>query len=288
MIKFENFNHISDKAIPKIRDYVVGADNAVYFRLLGINKPDPAVRQQKGIEQLMLPFSVMGHVRSRITDPITNEPVDLVFIKSITFDNKIIFHKPQFKRENGGMIICRVGNPEEEDLFEYLMLSPDRGVLYELVDKVGSSEKEFIDREQVSVALHTAFSMDKEQMKKFALSMGWDHYDDKITKNAVTSFAQNNPEQFLEALNDKSMDIKAVIKKAFDSKIIVVDLSNGKYRFSSDGSVIYHYGASVTADNYVSILNDYLFGTEKGLSLMEVIKSKVDKKEKKDSAKNEK
>lgn len=276
MKKFGSYNQFHEKSIPRIQDYLLPGEDSVTFRLKGI-KYDEVAKDQKGVNQLQMPSCVTIGASFRVKDKTTGEAVDLLFIDSVTFDDKIILMRAQFKRQLGCLIQCRAGNVHDEDLFEYLMLCPDRDRVYELVDKAKYANEANDRRELRMKAMSTAYRMEEEELVEFALSMGWDHKGMGLTRNEVTQLAENKPQEFLDAHKDGNRKNRALIKQAFDLKIIYAEKHMGKYMFTKDGATIYEHPSAV-AQNWLEVFNEFMAHNQKSAKIMEIIATRVQEK----------
>jgi hypothetical protein len=94
-------------------------------------------------------------------------------------------------------------------------------------------------RENRANAMFVASQMTEQEVKDFASAMGWDeHQDIHIMRDKIMQDADNDPDWFKSFIDNKSIEYRAVIKRAMDNNIIQWQPVENKFVWASNNQPI--------------------------------------------------
>ena len=135
------------------------------------------------------------------------------------------------------------GKVEDEELYEVLMLSPEREgslcpnptihPLFKLVDFKKEAEKKTKDLSKFKRAVELAIGISGEDAAVVLRSINRSYTDVDERIAAVGELARNNPDLFLKIYDDPQKETKATLKEAMEAGIISVD-AKGKISMGTE------------------------------------------------------
>lgn len=230
---FGSFNNVSEeikKRVPKLKKGQV-----VEYQLLK-GFPDPI---RPG--QLIHPFAKRLKTMFRIWDPGANkgqgEFVDVGLIRGKDKEGNVIPAPGTFIR--GGKMGLEGGIVANEELYEILELSDenesnpyrDKSVepKFKRVDEVRDAEVRTRRRNDKLEALTYISSLNPEEARELAASLGWNEQDElTVINDKLGEFAEKEPKKLLDFLNDPMLKNRALIKIAETKGIIKFDRSTNR------------------------------------------------------------
>jgi len=132
-----------------------------------------------------------------------------------------------------GKFDLRQGNVEDEELYEVLMLSPEReGSLcpnanirpkFKLLDFKKEAEKKTKDLSKFKRAVELAIGIsgDDAAIVLRSINRTYTDVDERIA--AVGELARNSPDLFLKIYDDPQKETKAILKEAMEAGVIGID-----------------------------------------------------------------
>lgn len=159
------------------------------------------------------------------------------------------FHRIVLDEQFRGVLTLDLENHEDQDKFMYLEMHPkyEGGIfrdqnevsVFKRIDDVKEAKKSLTAREERANAMFVATQMTARQIADFACAMGWDEHEDiSILRDRVTENAEKDPSWFRSFIDDKSIEYRAVVKRAMDSKIIAFQPVESKMIWVSNGQTI--------------------------------------------------
>lgn len=151
----------------------------------------------------------------------------------------------QFK----GILTLDMESMEDQDMFAYLELHPkleggmfrdkNEMAIFKHIDDVKEAKSSLNARENRANAMFVASQMAVKEVKDFACAMGWDEHEDiSIIRDKVMTLADNDPLWFKNFIDNKSIEYRAVIKRAMDNNIIAWQPVENKFSWVSNGQTI--------------------------------------------------
>lgn len=148
-----------------------------------------------------------------------------------------------------GILTLDMEDMEDQDMFAYLELHPkleggdfhdkNEMAIFKHIDDVKEAKHSLTARENRANAMFVASQMSTQEIKDFACAMSWDESDDiSILRDRVMALADNDPLWFKGFIDDKSIEYRAVVKRAMDRKIIVWQPVENKFSWASNGQTI--------------------------------------------------
>ncbi len=87
--------------------------------------------------------------------------------------------------------------------------------------------------------MFVASQMSTNEVKDFACAMGWDEHEDlSIIRERIMKHAEEGPQWFKDFIDNKSIEYRAVIKRAMDNNIISWQPVENKFVWSSNNQTI--------------------------------------------------
>lgn len=151
----------------------------------------------------------------------------------------------QFK----GILTLDLEHMEDQDSFIYLELHPklDGGqfrdtnemAIFKRIDDVKEAKTSLTARENRANAMFVASQMTANEVKDFGCAMGWNEHDDiNILKDKIMELADKDPDWFKNFIDNKSIEYRAIIKRAMDNNIIAWQPVENKFVWSSNNQTI--------------------------------------------------
>jgi hypothetical protein len=148
-----------------------------------------------------------------------------------------------------GVLTLDLEHMPDQDTFMYLEMHPklENGMfhdkhemaVFKRIDVVKEAKTELTAMEHQANAMFAASQMSANEIKDFACAMGWDESEDiSILRNNIMKLAQGDPQWYKDFINNKSIEYRAVIKRAMDNNIIAWQPVENKFVWSSNNQTI--------------------------------------------------
>lgn len=159
------------------------------------------------------------------------------------------FRRVKLRESWRGILTLDMTDSNDRDTFAYLELHPKmeggkfRDVnmppIFRRIDEVQEARKSLSEKENRANAMFVATSMTNAEIKDFACAMGWDENRDiDIIRDEVLEIADKNSQFFRDFINNKSIEYRAVIKRAMDNNIIAFQPVENKFVWVANGQTI--------------------------------------------------
>lgn len=191
---------------------------------------------------------------SKCFDPGKNEWVEIGLVSGVDqFGNPIpnrvrrVWASPQ---ENAGMLHITIGNSQDDELFQYLELAsfnaanPNRDEeVHSILERVNFEAEAKENRQALRMkrdALIKAAALSKEEVYNLTLLLGYDtELSEEEMRFNIEDYAENEPEDFMERINDKQVGIKALVAQAIVLDVAYVSVEESKLKWTdSDGDIM--------------------------------------------------
>ena len=277
MKKTKLFNHLSPELIAKTR---LKPGEQVVYRVAGIN-PDPMNPGRWAI-----PSSKNVPPVDQIWDPVKEEYVDIAAVKTESPDGNVTFHDIYFFGNQGGHLILVGGRAADQEIHSYLTLcnyngsNPNRDqsieAYFELVDEGAKSEKERKQRNLKREALNAAADLSADDVKNYTAALGQDDSAKvEVLRNRLEDMADNDPQAFLDLINNKQAVMKATLNRALNKGVILFDSEQSRFTWPN-GEVILVVSRTTAGDNVEELLG-FCVASAKGEKVYQTIQSKSKK-----------
>jgi hypothetical protein len=111
--------------------------------------------------------------------------------------------------------------------------------IFRRIDDVKEAKTSLTARENRANAMFVASQMSAQEIKDFACAMGWNEHEDiSIIRDKVMELADKDPDWFKNFIDNKSIEYRAVIKRAMDNNIINWQPVENKFVWASNNQTI--------------------------------------------------
>lgn len=271
------YNDLSPELIEKTK--LKSGQTAVY-KVAGIqrNPMDP--------EKWAIPAARNVPITDEIWDEGKQEFVPIGAVRSVSPDGTHSFHEIYFYASQFGHMILYGGRASDQEIHSYLTLcnyngsnpnrDPSKEIIFELVDEGAKSEKERRSRNLKREALNAAADLSADEIRNFTAALGQDDTSKiEILRNNLEDMADNDPQGFLDLINNKQAAMKATINRALNKGVINFDAEQSRFTWPN-GEVILVVSRTTGGDNIEELLG-YCVGNAKGEKVFQTIQSKSKK-----------
>src|SRR5690606_8877530 len=146
---------------------------------------------------------------------------DIAFISSIGLNGEIQLGQIDFLFQNNGEINLKGGIAEDQEKYEYLMLTnynaskknrdASRVPLFKLDDHKMEARRQMEERNYLKAAISKVDKMTDEEIQEFIWStreVGANENDPAVLRNEAERIAQEKPKYFMEVLADKTNTVR--------------------------------------------------------------------------------
>ncbi len=159
------------------------------------------------------------------------------------------FRRVILEEQFRGILTLDMDNMRDQDVFMYLEMHPkleggqfrdnNEMAIFKHIDDVKEAKTSLSVKENRANAMFGASQMTTEEIKDFACAMGWEESEDiSIMRDKIMTLADNDPDWFKNFINNKSIEYRAVIKRAMDNKIIAWQPVENKFVWASNNQTI--------------------------------------------------
>lgn len=233
----KEFNRISDELKAKIQPLQIG--QVVTFKMLnGTPNPDDEDKKKRpilfGKQQIPMSDRIKdgkGFVNvGVVTEWNEDKPARFrVFVPGIGWDNHF-----------NGHFSLTGGNIEDEELYEYLMLTnwnkdslvgaardKTKVPLFELVDEKRNNQQVVTKVDILRRAIKLADEMPVDEMKEVLASLNISVSEDSVSSK-ILELAKDKPDLLIATHSSPDRKTKGIIKAALDKQVLVHDVATGQ------------------------------------------------------------
>lgn len=253
--KHSHFNDFSPKFREELEKKARSLGKRVRFKF-NISKENPDPEKYNG--KVVYPGMYTLDPRTfRITDTYEDRAAvskskEVGLVDKIDRDGKPeSFHRIRVFDREKGLKTFEVIDADGKENYEalervmFLLIHPklkggkfqdkSKAFVFELIDEKAEAQAGRDRRSAKAKALSIAVAMDESKAKEFADAMMWDSTEEfDILKNRIEELAETTPEFFNDLVNGKNLEYQALVKRAFDKKIISFDPSDHKIIWASN------------------------------------------------------
>ena len=284
--KFKQFNDISEElanSVPKLKG------SKTFHMLTGVANNHPLAEENAKVpvyyplQQIPSRCKIMDKAKKKYVEIALGGVVNTSEGREVLEFKRILPGEGKGYWGISGKFTLNEGSHEDEELWEYLHLSPflkKDGVtatgeeLVELLD----FDKETMDEANKIDALTEVLIYLKtigiEEARQVAGALNWKHdEEDEIVKAKVKKYGKENPAIFMKMIGDPNTKLKATLKEAFDKGILKYHTNSGGIEFN--GSNIVTFNGSAKGFDYLSKFADWIKSTKNGSDVLENIQKQV-------------
>lgn len=243
--KYNDLSESLKKLIPKLEK----GQQATFMMLNGQKNPDPDPDEQRKRPMIYPKMNIPTNDYIKDGDEWKSIVVATAWDKDGEPTSKRFF---MAGLDSGGLFNGKFtlvgGNKEDEELYEYLMvtnynqnsvLGNDRDVTKDAIFKTINSKADAVQTtNKVAIlkkAIDLALAMKEEEAKELAASLNWNTYPNWDELQAkVSDFAREKPEDFLKYYQAPNKSLKSTIKQALDKNIISYDIKSGEVKMGDN------------------------------------------------------
>lgn len=292
-----HFNDLSPKLMGELEEKIKSFGKRVRFKFnISSNNPDPEKYNGPTIWPQMY-----------VLDPITFDIVDphekregkskqkKIGMVEMTDDKGIptSFHRMRVHKRQLGIVLFELEDAEgiqsiEDQMYVmYLLLHPklsggrfankSQKMIIELVDEQKEAREGRERRKERSLARAVAEGMEESGIRQFAAAMLWNEHEDiEVLRDKTEALAEHDPTMFNDLLEGKSVEYRAMIKRALDQQVIAYNPAEFTYLWANNQQKIVSMGAALGNENEVGRFGDWLMTNGvKGDEVYKKIKSLV-------------
>lgn len=159
------------------------------------------------------------------------------------------FKRVHLEEQFKGILTLDMEHMPDQDTFIYLELHPkleggqfrdsNEMAIFRRIDEVKEAKSSLSARENRANAMFVASQMTMQEVKDFACAMGWNEHEDiNIIRDKVLEIADKDPEWFKNFIDNKSIEYRAVIKRALDNNIIAWHPVENKIVWGSNNQTV--------------------------------------------------
>lgn len=244
------YNNLSEQLRKDIEDKAAEAGRYIKYRFAIARKnPDPERRPEN--DYLYPQRWSLSPVTFDIIDPYDKKRKRIGLVTRLKeYGNPDDgFRRVYIEEAWKGIFILDMNDKDDRDTFAYLELHPklEGGKLRDMnmppifsrIDEVKQAKKSLGARENRANAMFAASQMTNNEIQDFACAMGWDeHQEIEIIRDKVLEIADKDDNFFKNFINNKSIEYRAVIKRAIDNNIIAFQPVESKFIWVTNGQTI--------------------------------------------------
>lgn len=244
------YNNLSPQLREELEKKAKDAGRYVKYKF-AIAKRNPDQELKTGGEYLYPLRWALTPVTFNITDPFDKlrKRIGLVDKLKEFGASADGFRRVKLDEQFKGILILDMEDMADQDMFIYLELHPkleggqfrdnNEMAIFKHIDDVKEAKTSLTARENRATAVFVASQMAAQEIKDFACAMGWDETQDiSIIRDNVMEMADKDPQWFKEFINNKSIEYRAVVKRAMDNNIIAWQPVENKFVWASNGQAI--------------------------------------------------
>jgi hypothetical protein len=277
MRKTNLYNKLSEKLV---KSTMLKPGETVTYRLYDM-QPSPI-----DPTKLAIPAAKNVPPIDTIWDDEKQEYVDIACIKSVDAQGNHVFQEIFFYKNMAGHLILQGGRALDQEIHTYLCLcdynasKPNRDtnkeIIFERVDEEAKAEKQSRTRNIRREALNAAADLSPEQVKDFAAALGKDDTKPvKVLRNELEELADNDPQTFMDLINNKQAVMKATINRAINKGVIIYDQEQSRFEWPNKEAIL--TVARSTGSDAVDELVSFCVSSAKGDKVFQTISSKAKK-----------
>lgn len=282
------YNDFTDELRAEIDKKIEGFGKKMRIKF-DISKPNPDPAKYNG--NTIYPFLYTLDPKTfKITDPYEKRPGKQK-VKNVGIVDKInekgdvaSFKCVRISERMKGVLELDLTVPEQLEMAEYVLLHPklkegkymdsQKIQMISIIDENKYATEQRTLRSAKTQALNFAMQMSEKQVVEFADAMNWDSTEEmSIIRNKIEDLAEHTPDIFNDLVKDEKMKFQAVVKQAFDNKVISYDPTGNRIIWVSTTQPIAQLGTDLDKNEVERAALWFQLGGENATKAFEKIKS---------------
>lgn len=278
------YNNLSEELRKELEDKAADAGRYVKYRF-AIARKNPDQELRTGGEYLYPQRWALSPVTFDIIDPYDKKRKKIGLVTRLKEyghpDDG--FRRIYLDEAWKGIYILDLEDKNDRDAFVYLELHPklengrfrDKNMppIFSRIDEVKQARKSVSEKQDRANAMFIASSMSESEVRDFACAMSWDeHEDGNILRDKLLDLADKNSEFFKNFINNKSIEFRAVIKRAMDNNIIAFQPVENKFIWVSTGQAIAIL-ERCEGDKVLERMSDWVQTSKNGMEVFNKLKT---------------
>ena len=282
------YNDFTDELRAEIDKKIEGFGKKMRIKF-DISKPNPDPAKYNG--NTIYPFLYTLDPKTfKITDTYEKRPGKQK-VKNVGIVDKInekgdvaSFKCVRISERMKGVLELDLTVPEQLEMAEYVLLHPklkegkymdsQKIQMISIIDENKYATEQRTLRSAKTQALNFAMQMSEKQVVEFADAMNWDSTEEmSIIRNKIEDLAEHTPDIFNDLVKDEKMKFQAVVKQAFDNKIISYDPTGNRIIWVSTTQPIAQLGTDLDKNEVERAALWFQLGGENATKAFEKIKS---------------
>lgn len=244
------YNNLSDQLRKDLEDKAAEAGRFIKYKF-AIARKNPDVEQRTGGEYLYPQRWALSPVTFDIIDPYDKRRKKIGLVTRLKeYGNPDDgFRRVYLDEPWRGIYILDMNDKNDRDTFCYLELhpkleggmfrDPNMPAVFSRVDEVKQAKKSVSAKQDRANAMFIAGTMSTSEVQDFASAMGWDEHEDiNVLQDKLLDLADKDSEFFKNFINNKSIEYRAIIKRAMDNNIIAFQPVESKFIWVTNGQTI--------------------------------------------------
>lgn len=282
------YNDFTDELRAEIDKKIEGFGKKMRIKF-DISKPNPDPAKYNG--NTIYPFLYTLDPKTfKITDPYEKRPGKQK-VKNVGIVDKInekgdvaSFKCVRISERMKGVLELDLTVPEQLEMAEYVLLHPklkegkymdsQKIQMISIIDENKYATEQRTLRSAKTQALNFAMQMSEKQVVEFADAMNWDSTEEmSIIRNKIEDLAEHTPDIFNDLVKDEKMKFQAVVKQAFDNKVISYDPTGNRIIWVSTTQPIAQLGTDLDKNEVERAALWFQLGGENATKAFEKVKS---------------
>lgn len=244
------YNNLSDGLRKQLEDKAAESGRFIKYKF-AIARKNPDIELRTGGDYLYPQRWALSPVSFDIIDPFDKKRKKIGLVTRLReYGNPDDgFRRVYLDEPWKGIYTLDMNDKDDRDTFCYLELhpklenglfrDPNMAAIFSRIDEVKQAKKSLTEKEDRANAMFVASSMTDNETKDFACAMGWNEHEDiAIIRDKVLDIADKDSKFFKEFINNKSIEYRAVIKRAIDNNIIAFQPVENKFVWVANGQTI--------------------------------------------------
>lgn len=244
------YNNLSPQLREKLEKKAADSGRYVKYKF-AIAKRNPDGEMKTGGEYLYPLRWALTPVTYSITDPHDGLRKRIGMIKALKeFGSPSdSFRRVVLDEQFAGILTLDLQSQDDQDAFMYLEMHPkleggdfrdtNQMAVFRRIDDIKEAKTALTTKQNRANAMFVASQMTVKEIKDFACAMGWDeHLDESIQRDKIMDLADKDPDWFRNFIDNKSIEYRAVIKRAMDNNIIAWQPVENKFVWASNNQTI--------------------------------------------------
>ncbi len=238
----EVYNNLSKKLRDTLDERINSFGKTVRYKFK-ISSPNPDKTMHSGKAVVWPSIYTLKPAVFTITDDKERKTIALPLGKDEA--GRTRFKKIRIIAAAEGNYALDLENADDREIAYFLELHPkmeggmfadkDKVFVFSRIDEKKLATEKKTERSERVKALTTAQAMSDADVKEFADAMTWDSGQDiDILKNSIEEMAEATPQTFNTLMSGKSVEYRAVVKRALDKNVIGFDPAEWKFIWSSN------------------------------------------------------